>query len=191
MSRSRWNRLLAVACGLGLSTVAFGLPWDTDMTDGTQKKAYSFDMGTLPDGVVAQPAVTSPKTFAHNYVRTAPEVDGLVNPLPGDDATLARGKAMYGIYCTPCHGNGEVLGVIAGSPPTRLPGVSVLAGPAGVLPTRSDGFVYLTIRNGGTVMPSYGWAMSDTEMWSVVTYLRTLKNAAYVPPTTPTSGGQP
>ncbi|MBA2321438.1 MAG: cytochrome c, partial [Deltaproteobacteria bacterium] len=30
---------------------------------------------------------------------------------------------------------------------------------------RSDAWLYLTIRNGGGIMPPYGWGMNDTEMW--------------------------
>ena len=32
--------------------------------------------------------------------------------------------------------------------------------------------LYLTIRNGGGIMPAYGWAMNDSEIWSVVGYIR-------------------
>jgi mono/diheme cytochrome c family protein len=63
-----------------------------------------------------------------------------------------------------------------------LPGVVPLAGTAGVARLRTDGWIYLTIRNGGAVMPSYGWAMSDEEMWAVVAHVRTLANGAYAPP---------
>jgi mono/diheme cytochrome c family protein len=174
----RWAKVaLGAAVGLGLSSVALGLPWDIDMADAQQRKAYSFDMGTLPEGVVAQPALTSPKGYATNYVRGTPEGEALANPLTDDEATRAVGKRMFGTYCTPCHGDGVNLGPIAGNPPARLPGVSVLAGPNGVARQRSDGYIYLTIRNGGNIMPSYGWALSDTEMWSVVSYVRTLENA--------------
>jgi len=169
----------AVVVGLGLSGVALGLPWDIDMADGQQRKAYSFDMPPLPEGVVAQPAITSPKGFAQNYVKGTPEAEALTNPYPSNDATLATGKKMFTTYCQPCHGDGVTLGPVAGTPPTRLPGVAVLAGPNGVAHSRSDGYVYLTIRNGGTIMPSYGWALSDEEVWSVVTYVRTLDNAKY------------
>jgi mono/diheme cytochrome c family protein len=178
--------LLAGLAGLGLSTVALGLPWDVDMANGQQRKAYSFDMQPLPEGVVAQPSMTSPKGFAPNYVKGTPDAEALVNPFSGD-ATVANGKKMFQTYCTPCHGDGVNLGPVAGTPPNRLPGVAVLAGPNGVAHTRSDGYIYLTVRNGGNIMPSYGWAMTDEEMWSVVAYVRTLDNAKYDGP----AGGAP
>ena len=114
---------------------------------------------------------------AKRWLRTSPEGQALVSPYPSDDAQLALGEQMFGIYCTPCHGvDGVHLGPVAA--PGRLPGVVPLAGPAGVAHLRTDGWIYLTIRNGGAVMPTYGWAMSDKEMWSVVAYVRTLENAA-------------
>ena len=172
---SRLRIAVFVAIGLGLSSAALGLPWDIDMADGQQRKAFSFEMRPLPEGVVAQPFNGQARPTP-NVVRRTPEADALTNPLDPNDQTRARGKAMYGIYCTPCHGDGINLGPVA--QPGRFAGVSVLAGPAGVLQQLSDGHVYLTIRNGGERMPSYSWAMSDEEMWSVVSYVRTLENGA-------------
>ncbi|MEQ1503498.1 MAG: c-type cytochrome [Myxococcota bacterium] len=187
MRRSRLIAAALAALGLTVSSVALGLPWDVDMADGQQVKGYSMDMRQLPEGTVAQPSRTSPKGFAPNFVRGTPEADALTNPLAADEATLGRGKQMYGVYCTPCHGDGTNLGPVAASAqnPRRLPGVMVLGGPTGILKARNDGYVYLTIRNGGMVMPTYGWAMSDEEIWSVVSYVRTLPNAQYVPPEAP------
>lgn len=187
--RMRWTRSRVAAAVAGIaaltvSSVALGLPWDLDMSDSQGRKAYSIDMKELPEGVVSQPSVTSPKAFVPNYVRGTAEADALTNPYPADDAALALGGKMYGIYCTPCHGaDGVNLGPVA--QPGRLPGVLPLGGPAGAAKLRSDAYIYLTIRNGGAVMPAYGWAMSDQEMWSVVNHVRTLPNAQYVPPETP------
>jgi mono/diheme cytochrome c family protein len=174
-----WGALsLAV---LGTSTVALGLPWDIDMADGQQRKAYSFEMAGLPEGVVAQPSRTSPKGFAPNYVRGTPEGEALVNPLQDNEQTREMGRQMFGIYCAPCHGaDGINLGPVA--QPGRLMGVVPLAGPVATTKTRTDGYLYLTVRNGGNVMPPYGWAMSEEEMWSVVAFVRTLDNAKFVPP---------
>jgi mono/diheme cytochrome c family protein len=169
---------------LGTSTVALGLPWDIDMADGQQRKAYSFQMDALPEGVVAQPSQTSPKGFAPNYVRGTPEGEALVNPLEANEQTHEKGRQMFGVYCAPCHGaDGINLGPVA--QPGRLMGVVPLAGPVATTKTRSDGYLYLTIRNGGNVMPPYGWAMSEEEMWSVVAFVRTLDNAKFVPQENP------
>lgn len=173
--RVRASALMAGALALGLSSVAVGMPWDVDMADTQMVKGYEQPMPTLPEGVVAQPNLLSPRGFAANYSRMSPEGKALKSPLPNDEATLALGERMFGIYCTPCHGDGVTNGPVG--EPGRYPGVVPLAGAAGIAKTRTDGWIYLTIRNGGAIMPYYGWAMSNDEMWSIVHYVRTLPGA--------------
>lgn len=169
----------AAVAALGLSSLAFGLPWDIDMADGQQKKAYAIEMQPLPAGVVVQPSVLSPDTFVPNAVRGSEEGEALAAPFEDTAAVLAKGKHMYDVYCTPCHADGSSVGPVG--QPGRVPGVVTLAGPSGVLGLRSDGWLYLTVRNGGPIMPGYGWAMTDDEMWSLVRHLRTFDNATYTP----------
>jgi mono/diheme cytochrome c family protein len=171
--------------GLGIGSTALGLPWDLDMADSQAKDAYSLEMTPPPEGVVAQPNILSPMAFRAKLEQApggqdTPEINGLANPLEADEATLATGERMFGIYCTPCHGDGHNLGPVAA--PGRYPGVAVLSGNNGVLPLRSDGSVYTTVIQGRRVMPSYGWAMDDDEVWSLVHHLRTLPGASYEPP---------
>ena len=187
MRRSRAAKALpwvTAAAILGLSSAAIGLPWDIDMADTQIVKAYEQRMSGPVEGTVAQPHLLTPEPQVRNLARTSPEGQALTSPYPADQQQLALGTQMYGIYCTPCHGvDGVNLGPVA--QPGRLPGVVPLAGPAGVARLRTDGWIYLTIRNGGAVMPTYGWAMSDEEMWAVVRHVRSLAGAAYVP-TAPT-----
>lgn len=171
----------ATLAGMGLATAAIGLPWDIDMADSQGHKAYEVPMKGIAEGAIAQPDIQSPVGYAPNYERGSDEGEALKSPLPNDEATLALGEKMFSTYCTPCHGDGENLGTVA--QPGRFPGVIALSGASGVAKTRTDGWIYLTIRNGGAVMPYYSWAMTDEEMWSIVHYVRTLPDAAYVPPT--------
>ena len=169
---------IALACSVALlaSTAAYGLPWDVDMADSAAYKAYEHDMRALPEGVVAQPSLTSPKGFAPNYLRGSVEGEALVSPHAETPELQATGATMYRTYCSPCHGaDGVTLGPVA--QPGRFPGVVPLAGASGVARLRSDGWIYLTARNGSALMPTYGWAMTDRELWSVVAYVRTLDNA--------------
>lgn len=177
---SRRAASVAVLVGLTAATAAIGLPWDIDMADGQGHKAYEVPMRGIAEGVVAQPNVLSPVGYAPNAVRTTPEGMAMTSPFEATPATVATGKRMFGVYCTPCHGDGQNLGPVAA--PGRFPGVIALSGPAGALKNRTDGWVYLTIRNGGAVMPYYGWAMTDAEMWSIVHYVRTLPDSQYIPP---------
>lgn len=186
MSRVRpevMRKLALVAAGLLVSTGAFGLPWDVDMADSQSVKGYEQPMRPLPEGVVAQDSVLTPLGFTPNFTRGTPEGEALKAPFAASEDVLETGERMFGIYCTPCHGDGVELGPVAA--PGRFPGVLKLGGPSGILKARSDGYLYLTVRNGGAIMPYYGWAMSDEEMWSLVHYLRTLPEGAYVPPAPP------
>jgi mono/diheme cytochrome c family protein len=187
--KSRNLRVAFGAAAVGIaafaSTAAFGLPWDLDMTDAQSVKAYERLMQPLPDGVVAQPNVLTPKHFPMNYAPQSPEAAAAQNPFPDDEAHRAKGEEAYQTYCTPCHGDGVNLGPVAAK--GKGWAVPVLAGQYGVLRNRSDGWVYSTIRNGSisTMMPRYGHALSEEEIWSVVRYVRTFEGSAYVMPAAP------
>ncbi len=184
------KRILAVAAlvGLGASTAAFGLPWDVDMADSQAVKGYEGSLQGIPDGVVAQDRVVSPRKHAPNFVRFTEEADALQAPMPATEQVLATGETMFKTYCTPCHGDGVNLGPVA--QPGRFPGVVPLGGANGVASGKTDGHIYLTIRNGGAIMPYYGWAMTDDEIWATVHYVRSLPNAKYIPPAPAEEGEQ-
>ncbi|HMV65694.1 MAG TPA: cytochrome c, partial [Myxococcota bacterium] len=167
---------LAALCSLGISPAAWAFPWNVDMVDASSFKAYERAMAPLPEGVIAQDNLLTPIGYRRMYVRETPEGQALTPRAMGLDIdlgsekALATGERMFGIYCTPCHGDGKTLGPVAA--PGRYPAVAVLRGSDGRVATRTDGHLYLTVRNGGGIMPAYGWAMNDYEMWSVVGYLR-------------------
>jgi mono/diheme cytochrome c family protein len=173
------TRTLAMMVLSGVSTAAWALPWNIDMVDSDAVKAYEQEMRTLPQGVVAQPNALTPFGYVRNYVRESAEGQALSNPFEVNDAFLATGERMYGVYCQPCHGDGLELGPVGAA--GRYPGVAVLRGEQGRLPQRTDGHVYLTVRNGGGIMPSYGWAMNDREMWSIVAWMRSAWKDAQAP----------
>ncbi|MFM2161692.1 MAG: hypothetical protein RLZZ383_1204 [Pseudomonadota bacterium] len=175
------TRTLSVMAFSAVSSTAWALPWNIDMVDSDAVKAYEQEMRTLPQGVVAQPNALTPLGYVRNYVRESAEGQALKNPFEVNDAFLATGERMYGVYCQPCHGDGLEIGPVGA--PGRYPGVAVLRGEQGRLPQRTDGHVYLTIRNGGGIMPSYGWAMNDREMWSIVAWMRSSWKDAQAPST--------
>ncbi len=170
-------RTLAVLMvGTLSSPMAMALPWDIDMADAQMFKAYEAEMRPLPEGVMSQQNILTPISYRRNYLRSSPEGQALTNPLESGQVTLELGERMYGLYCTPCHGDGINLGPVA--LPGRYPAVPALGGDAGRLQRLTDGHAYLTIRNGGGIMPSYGWAMTNDEMWAIVSYIRTMPNSA-------------
>jgi mono/diheme cytochrome c family protein len=183
----RWA--LALGATVVASAAAFGLPWDVDMADSVAVKAYEAPMAPLPEGVVSQANISSPNEFVPNYDRASAEGQALRLPYPADAQLLATGERMYDVYCTPCHGVDENLGTVA--QPGRFPGIVAVLGKGGVAPNRTDGHIYLTIRNGGALMPAYGYAMTDYEMWSIVHWLRQQPTGRYIPPAPPKDENAP
>lgn len=176
---------LAAVALLGQSAQAF--PWDWDMVDAQFARAYEWTMMTLPEGAV------SINRYVPNSDRNTPEGQALVNPLGPKpaDADLAVGKQMFTVYCQTCHGvDGKGGAPVTLNDPAagikRYPiPPPMLSGPGAITAVRSDGYLYLTIRNGGAIMPKYGPSMEDHEIWATVAYMRTLDGAAYVPPAPP------
>jgi mono/diheme cytochrome c family protein len=102
-----------------------------------------------------------------------PAVDALVNPIPADFKSIARGQKTYQTYCTTCHGEAGM-----GDGPVSM--ASPQKGPfAGVFPLvtamgRSDGYIYNLIRGGGLRMPSYNRIPAE-DRWHLVNYVRYLQ----------------
>ena len=66
--------LTAVIVIGSFSTLAWAFPWDTDMADAVFKRAYSWEMATLPEGVVSTNHARIPGD------RLAPETATMVIP---------------------------------------------------------------------------------------------------------------
>jgi len=167
--------------GLALaSTTAGAFYWDIDMVDAEFVRAFEAPMRDLPEDTVSQ------GRYVKNYDRMTPQGQTLANPYPQTEASLALGSKMFDIYCETCHGvdgKGGAEVVRAGPGISRYPvPPAMLSGPGNSPQMRSDGYLYLTIRNGSSLMKGYGAQMDDHEMWAVVQYIRTLEGTAYTPP---------
>jgi mono/diheme cytochrome c family protein len=91
------------------------------------------------------------------------------NPVAADAPSLARGKKLFDIYCTPCHGpGGKGDGPVAARfiPPPDLTSQPVQAKP--------DGHFSYYIGYGGAIMPAYGEALSPADRWDIVNHIRAL-----------------
>ena len=85
---------------------------------------------------------------------------------------ISNGKALFNTYCTVCHGiNGNGPALLGDAYPIPVPDIT-----RPELVTRKDGFFFLKISNGGTMMPSYAHSISPHERWQLITYLRTLQS---------------
>lgn len=108
------------------------------------------------------------------------------NPVPADEASIARGAQLYQTHCAMCHGDtaqgtGTVAAFLVKKKPADLTSEVVQA--------KSDGSMFLTITNGiwnpnntlfpetqfSGQMPPLNENLTVRERWDVVNYLRTLK----------------
>ncbi|MCB1185156.1 cytochrome c, partial [bacterium] len=91
----------------------------------------------------------------------------------GDAAALTAGEAVYAGSCASCHGAaGAGDGLVSDPPPTDF-----TAGDE----ERCDGLMFWRISTGaatgpaGSIMAAYGGALTDDQIWQVVTFLRTFE----------------
>ena len=94
------------------------------------------------------------------------------NPVKTSTQSVAEGKTQYTTFCAPCHG-AEGKGGVTGPVATKFIPTPDLTS-AELQKVRTDGYWHSYIMAGGAVMPSYAEAMSSTEAWHIVNYLRTL-----------------
>jgi len=171
----------AIALTVATASKAFAFPWSTDMFQGAAVQPMEIAPRVMPDGTLPvngihynvhyrQPpgmpsgAAILPMKLELMTVREQ-------NPLQPTSENLAHGKALFETVCAPCHGpigkgNGSVVHLLAHKPADLLTGVST---------NLPDGYVFGYIRNGGIWMPSYDDAMSATERWQIVLYMRDLE----------------
>lgn len=134
--------------------------WTRNMAD--QPKLMP---GELP---LPMPAGTLPRSGGE-LARTLQEGSRMKNPAAPAPESIARGKALFGIYCTPCHGpEGAGDGPVG---PKFIPATDLRQS---ATQQKSDGYMAHYIGHGGAIMPSYGEAIAVEERWDIVNYIRTL-----------------
>jgi mono/diheme cytochrome c family protein len=96
--------------------------------------------------------------------------DAVANPLPSDPTVIATGRALYAIYCVPCHGTSG--SGSDGPVAAYFPRVGNLASPD--TQKHGDGWLYAIITTGTETMPSYAHELNARERWQIVRFVRTL-----------------
>jgi len=156
--------------------LAHAWPWSRDMADQIAIKPQA---RPLPFPQRSVPVPGTPTTLR---VADRDEAAKLANPVPANAASIATGKALFGIYCTPCHGaSGRGDGLVGEKlvlRPFDLTSAAMKEIPDGLI------FGYMTF--GGAVMPVYANDLSPTERWHVVNYVR---NVLARPAATAQAGG--
>ncbi len=116
-----------------------------------------------------------PAPFTQDDLQS-PLVQDLINPVPADAASLARGEVLFNRICAVCHGPegvGSEANIIEYFP--LLASYNISGAPAAGY---TDGFLYGKIRVGGPIMPAYGHQVSHFDRWNIVNYLRVLQRQA-------------
>lgn len=94
------------------------------------------------------------------------------NPVKSDAASIAAGKAIFVKHCKSCHGT---KGLGDGSKAAQLKTDCGNFSKAD-FQSQSDGAIFYKTNEGRGDMPSFKKKLPDeTDVWSVVNYLRTLK----------------
>jgi mono/diheme cytochrome c family protein len=146
---------------------AWPFPWDIDMYRGAAVQPLSRAPRVMPSGTMPMDRGERPMSTEQMTVR-------LKNTLSATPENLAHGKALFLMNCAPCHGegglgDGPVAHLLKDQPKNLATGQSK------DLP---DGYIYGVIRNGILLMPSYADAMSSSERWQVVLFVRSLQQNA-------------
>lgn len=159
----KWVFLLCllVLAGIGgVMGLLVGYRWMTSM---------QADVKVVPgEMALVQPAGTVPRDWGELVV-SREAYAARKNPISRTPESVKRGEKLFAIYCTPCHGatgkgDGPVTPRFIPPPDLRSPQVQ----------GRTDGQMSYYLGYGGAIMPAYGEALSVTERWEIVNYLRIL-----------------
>jgi mono/diheme cytochrome c family protein len=181
-------RIAAAALAMGSIFVAsastvHAFPWSIDMFRGAAVQPLEVAPRVMPDGVLPVDGIHynnhpgQPEGLPGADAQAVPQMRleamtvKMHNPLQATPVNLEHGEQLFLANCSPCHGvtgagDGSVVHLLAHKPANLMTGVSK---------NLPDGYIYGYIRNGGIWMPSYNDAMSSTERWQVVVYLRNLQ----------------
>ena len=98
------------------------------------------------------------------------EAEGLKEAFPPSTDSVARGRTLFTERCVSCHGSEGHGGGPVGKffPPAPDLGYPVIQ-------ARPDGYVYATIVLGGRAMPVMREGLSQTDLWDLVHFVRTIK----------------
>lgn len=185
--------ILAVAALIALGIVAVAITPDPQkrnfeiFNEMVHSPAYQSqsENPNYADGMTQRPAVDG------SIARGRLPIEGLetsaVDPVSpwtksSPDTVVARGKRVYEVFCSPCHGDaglGDGLVARRGFPPPP----SLDAANARGL---SDGAIFRIVTRGRANMPSLAAQVRREDRWAAIAYIRSLQSAAA--PATSTTG---
>ena len=157
--------LMIVGGVAGLMGAAMAVRWVDNMTHTARimpgERNFPMPRGVVPRGA----SMIIPKEQREIATK-------MPNPVKATESSVALGKQHFQTFCAPCHG-GEAKGGVTGPVATKFIPPPDLTN-AELQRQRTDGYWHSYIVAGGAVMPAYGEAMSSTEAWHIVNFLRSV-----------------
>lgn len=141
--------------------------WFSNMRDQVSVEPFEEPARMPPEGTVHVGAGVPLGALPDNYE----EVD---NPIATTPESLERGKELYDIFCSVCHGpEGQGGGSIEGPFPRGL--INMLTTERAR--NYTDGYLFGMISAGRGLMPNYR-RMPQSDRWLIVNYVRELQAQA-------------
>jgi mono/diheme cytochrome c family protein len=164
--RNRFAAGLLVAALLAVFPLSGCEKLDRNMYDNPAFRPQEEPVRFPPAGSVPT------KGSEHTPKPGTPEAAALIHPEKTTDFSLLTGKELYGIYCTPCHGeSGKGDGRVAKKFVPTPADISA----AGHGSHHPEGELFSIVTHGRNGMPPFRSDLTAKERWLVVAYLRTLK----------------
>lgn len=121
--------------------------------------------GSIPRGFTPFPYESTPQDAERAGLE-------LVNPVPLNTETLARGKFLYEVFCLQCHGSG---GDGDGQMIPKYPNPPSFL--SGKLLEMKDGQFFHAITLGKRDMPPHASQIQSIDRWKIIHYVRELQKA--------------
>lgn len=144
------------------------VPWFDSMSQQPAVETYEEAPRRPPEGAVS---------LRDAPAYTLSEADALSNPLRATSENVARGRVLFGQFCTPCHGaagRGDGPVIMSEERPRGIPGTPALDLHSETSRGRSDGYMWGMITEGRGLMPSYR-RIPAGDRWHLVLYVRHLQ----------------
>lgn len=162
-------KIIVATTALVLPSVLLAWPWSQDMMNQPSIKPQEGTMYPFPKRSVPVQGIPT-------KVASREEAKDLQNPIPVTEESLKKGRTLFRIICSACHG----LTGKADSPVSNKIGAIALTDDY-VQNTLTEGWIWGTITFGSFIMPPYGVPdpekggsndLSVEERWHVVNYVK-------------------
>ena len=154
-------------------TFAQAWPWSQDMANQVSVKPQESVNPAAP-GMALFPKRSQPVAGTTVIVKDQDAARAMVNPVAADDRSVEKGRRLFEIYCTPCHGKSGTGDGYVGEKLVMKPWDLTLTNQMHKWDPKDypDGYIFGYMSLGGAVMPSYANDLTATERWHVVNYIR-------------------